>query len=109
MCVVADSSGGKMRVTNPSYISQQMFDKALLEKFLDNADGEGVRQQASRLTQLVAGSQSRDQIVADIVHAAKVSGNTAREQTAVVAFCMGLQFGFELALTYPPSPSQPNH
>jgi hypothetical protein len=103
-CAAADSPGGKMRVTNTSYISQQMFDKALREKFQDNPDDEGVRQQATQLMQRVGSSQSREQIVADIMHAAKVSGHTSREQTAVIAFCMGLQFGFELAVSYPPLP-----
>jgi hypothetical protein len=93
-----------MRVTNPSYISQQMFDKAIQENFLENSDDQGVRQQAKTLLQLVTMSRFRDQILKDIVHAAKISGYTSKEQTAVMAFCMGLQCGFELALTYPPLP-----
>ncbi len=93
-----------MRVTNPSYISQQMFDKALQEKFFENPDDQAVRQQAKTLMQLVTTSRFREQILTDIIHAAKISGYTSKEQTAVIAFCMGVQFGFELALTYPPLP-----
>jgi hypothetical protein len=104
-CPLADSRGGKMQLTSPSYISQQMFDKALREKFQDNPDDEAVRQQAMKLIQLVRGSQSRERTLVDIMHAAKVSGHTSKEQTAEIAFCMGLQFGFELALSYPPLPS----
>ena len=91
-----------MKLTNPRYISQQMFDKAIREKFHDNPDDQAVQQQGSQMMQLVTGSQLRDQIVTDILHAAKVSGYSSKEQTAVIAFCMGLQFGFELGLTYPP-------
>lgn len=104
MCGVADSRGEKMRVTNPTYISQQMFDKALQERFFENPDDQAVRQQAKTLMQLVTTSRFRDQILTDITHAAKISGYTSKEQTAVIAFCMGVQFGFELALTYPPLP-----
>ena len=103
-CAVADSHGGKMRLANPNYISQQMFDKALQDKFQDNSDDEAVRQQAVKLIQLVRGSQSRKWILADIMHAAKVSGHTSLEETVEIAFSMGLQFGFELALSYPPLP-----
>ena len=93
-----------MRLTNPSYISQQMFDKALREKFHENPDDEAVRQQAIKLIQLARGSELRERILVDIMHAAKVSGHTSKEQTAQIAFYMGLQFGFELAFSYPPLP-----
>jgi hypothetical protein len=91
-----------MQLTDPSYISEQMFDKTLREKFIDNTDDPSVRHQASKLLQMVRSSQSRDQIVADIMHAAKASGSPSKEQLAEGAFCMGLQFGFELGLSYPP-------
>ncbi len=93
-----------MRVTNPSYISQEMFDNAVREKFQDNPNDGAVREQAIRLLQLARGSKWRGQILVDIMHAAKVSRQVSTEQTAEVAFCMGLQFGFELALSYPPLP-----
>jgi len=79
-----------------------MFDKALQERFLANPDDEGVQRQGKVLMQLVTTGQFRDQILTDVLYAAKVSGYSTKEQTAVIAFCMGLQFGFELACTYPP-------
>jgi hypothetical protein len=105
-CIVGDSPGGKMQLTDPSYISHQMFDKAIREKFQDNLDDEAVRQQAFKLLQMVRSSKWREQILVDILHAAKVSGQTSMDQTAEIGFCMGLQFGFELALTYPPLPQR---
>jgi hypothetical protein len=93
-----------MRVTNPSYISQQMFDNAVREKFQNNPDDGAVREQAIQLLQLARGSKWRGQILVDIMHAAKVSRQVSTEQTVEIAFCMGLQFGFELALSYPPLP-----
>jgi hypothetical protein len=94
--------GAGMRITNPSYMSQQMFDNALRQKFHQNPDDTAVRTQAVRLIQLLRGSLSHRQILVDIAHAAKASGRTSTEQTAEIAFAMGLQFGFELALSYPP-------
>ena len=91
-----------MQLTYPSYISEQMFDKTLRKKFIENTDDPSVRHQALKLLQLVRSSRSRDQIIVDIMHAAKVSGPSSREQLAEIAFCMGLQFGFELGLSYPP-------
>jgi hypothetical protein len=99
-------AAGRMRITNPNYISQQMFDVALRQKFLENPDDDAVTQQALRLTELFRGSLSRQQVLVDIAHAAKVPGHTSMEQAQEIAFAMGLQFGFELALSYPPlSPS----
>jgi dienelactone hydrolase len=91
-----------MKITDPGYISQRMFDKTLLEKFQNNLDDEAVRRQAITLIQFVRGSQLRDQILVDIFHAAKGSGHVSQERIAEIGFCMGLQFGFELALSYPP-------
>jgi hypothetical protein len=87
---------------DPSYISQSMFDEALQERFLENASDESVRLQASQLLRLLRGSRMYQQVLVDIGHAAQVSRRTSTEQTAEIAFCMGLQFGFELAVTYPP-------
>jgi len=91
-----------MRLTNPTYISQPMFDKTIREKFQDNPDDTTVRQQAISLLRLHHGSQWRPQTIADIMHAAKISGRTSKEEIADLGFCMGLQFGFELGLSYPP-------
>ena len=94
-----------MRLTDPSYISEQMFDKMLREKLQENPEDDSVRLQALKFMQLVRRSKARNGILADIMHAAKVSEQTSVEQVAEIAFCMGLQFGFELALSYPPLPS----
>jgi hypothetical protein len=93
-----------MSLTNPSYISEQMFDKVLRDKFQENSDDHAVIQQAAQLARLVRGSQSHQQILVDIMYAAKASGKTSIEQVAEIALSMGLQFGFELALSYPPLP-----
>jgi len=94
--------GEKMELTDPSYISEQMFDKALREKLLDNTDDASVLDQAVKLSQLVRRSQFRQQIMVDVMHAMKAGGTSAQEQLAEIAFCMGLQFGFELGISYPP-------
>jgi hypothetical protein len=91
-----------MRLTDPTYISQQMFDKAIREKFQDNPDDTTVRQQAITLLKLHHDGQWGPQTIADIMHAAKVFGRTSKEEIADIGFCMGLQFGFELGITYPP-------
>jgi hypothetical protein len=92
-----------MELTDPSYISEQMFDKVLREKFMENQADISVRNQAVALLQLVRRSQFREQILVDIKHAMNASrGN--QDQLAEIAFCMGLQFGFELGLSFPPLP-----
>lgn len=91
-----------MELTDPSYISEQMFDNVLRQKFMDNTNDLSVRHQALTLLQLVRRSQSREQIITDIMHAMKASGSSSKEQLAEIAFCMGLQFGFELGISYPP-------
>ena len=91
-----------MHITNPSYVTQEMFDTALHEKFIDNAADAAVRQQAIRLVQLFRGSAAYSQVLSDVFHAAKISGHTSTGQVVEIAFAMGLQFGFELALSYPP-------
>jgi hypothetical protein len=54
------------------------------------------------LIRLLRASQSRSQILVDILHAADVSRHKSPEGIAEIGFAMGLQFGFELALSYPP-------
>jgi hypothetical protein len=95
-----------MKLTNPSYISEQMFDKTVREKFQENLDDNAVREQAFELIRLFRNSRSRERIVLDIMHAAKVSGHSSKEELAEVGFYMGLQFGFELAISYPPLPAE---
>ncbi len=91
-----------MKLTDPSYISEQMFDKVLREKFMENTDDVSVREQAISLMRTVGRSQSRSQILVDIMHAMNASRSQSKEALAEIAFCMGLQFGFELGMSYPP-------
>jgi hypothetical protein len=90
------------QLTNPSYISAEMFDKVLEERFLNNPDEDGFRQQAMTLALIFRASKSRPQVIVDILHAARSSGHDSKEDMAEIAFTMGLQFGFELGLSYPP-------
>jgi len=90
------------KLTDPSYISEQMFDKVIREKFQQNQNDDAVRDQAIKLIGLLRASQSRTQVIVDVLHAVKVSGNSSAEKIAEIGFAMGLQFGFELGLSYPP-------
>ena len=44
-------------LTDPSYISEQMFDKTIREKFQDNCDDAAVRDQAAKLIRLLRASK----------------------------------------------------
>lgn len=90
------------RLTDPGYISEQMFDKVIREKFQDNHDDAAVRGQALKLIRLIQASKCRPQIIADILHAARISRSDSPQGVAEIGFAMGVQFGFELALAYPP-------
>jgi len=90
------------RLTDPSYISNQMFDRLVKVKFHDNADDAAVRDQALKLVEMIRASKLRTQILADVLHAAEVSRNKSPRGVAEIGFAMGVQCGFELALTYPP-------
>lgn len=102
ICAKHYRSAKKIRITNPEYISQEMFDRALREKFHENPGDSAVRQQAVKMWQLVTGSQWRNLTLRDIAHAARISGHTSKEQMQLIAYCMGMQVGFELGFTYPP-------
>ena len=90
------------RLTDPSYISNQMFDRLVKVKFHDNADDAAVRDQALKLVEMIRASKLRTQILADVLHAAEVSRNKSPRGVTEIGFAMGVQCGFELALTYPP-------
>ena len=90
------------KLTDPSYISEKMLDKVIREKFQENENDDEVRDQAIKLIGMLRASQCRPQVIVDVLHAASVSGNSSPERVAEVGFAMGLQFGFELALSYPP-------
>lgn len=91
----------KVHLSNPTHISPEMFDKVIAEKFQKNAADEAVRAQALTLIHLLRQSKSRNQIIVDVLHAARRAGSNA-ESIAEIGFAMGLQFGYELALSCPP-------
>lgn len=53
-------------VTDPSYISEQMFAKVLMEQFFENTDDPAVRKQAITLITPLRSSGSLPQIIADV-------------------------------------------
>jgi hypothetical protein len=92
-------------VTDPSYISAQMFTKVLNEQFFENTDDPAVRRQAITLIKLLRSSGCLPQVIVDVLAAVRVQKKPSIELTAEIAFSMGMQFGFELAHTHP-SPQQ---
>jgi hypothetical protein len=106
ICAQGRSPSSRALVTVPNHISQGAFNKALREKFYNNPDDSAVRDQALFLMRLVRGSEARSRILSDVTYAAEASGHTSKEDRAEIAFCMGMQFGFELALSCPPSPPE---
>jgi hypothetical protein len=89
-------------MTDPGCISPNMFDAVMREKFYNNTDDAAVSAQAQKLLLLLRESKSRPQIIADVLHAANISKNRTPDGIAEIGFPMGLQFGFELALTCVP-------
>lgn len=90
------------QLTNPAYISERMFDRVIQDKFQNNPNDQAVREQAIQLIYMLRASSSRAQIIVDVLRAARSSGHESKESIAEIGFAMGLQFGFELALSYPP-------
>lgn len=88
-------------VTDPSYISPQMLSRVLQEQFFENTDDPAVRRQAITLITLLRSSGCLPQLIADVLAATRISGHPSVEITAEIGFAMGMQFGFELAHTYP--------
>lgn len=88
-------------VTDPSYISAQMFAKVLNKQFFENTDDPAVRGQAITLINLLRSSGCLPQIIVDVLAAVRVQKKPSIELTAEIAFSMGMQFGFELAHTHP--------
>lgn len=91
-----------INITDPSYISEHMLDKVVKEKFHDNADDTAVRNQAIKLLQIFRASRTRDQTIVDILHASQISRRDFKEGIAEIGFLTGMQYGFELALSFPP-------
>ena len=92
------------QVTDPAYISKNMLDAVMREKFYNNTNDAAVRDQADKLMRLFRESKSHPQVIADVLHTATISKNTSPDAVAEIGFAMGLQFGFELAMTCPPDP-----
>ena len=92
------------QVIDPAYISKNMFDAVMREKFYNNKDDAAVQDQAAKLLLLFRESRSHLQVISDVIHTATISKNTSPEAVAETGFAMGLQFGFELAMTCPPEP-----
>ncbi len=92
-----------INITDPSYISEHMLDKVVKEKFHDNAKSNtAVRNQAIKFLQIFRASTARDQTIVDILHASQISRRDFKEGIAEIGFLMGMQYGFELALYFPP-------
>lgn len=89
-------------LTNPTFISVEMFDRVVIDKFQENTADESVRAQLLTLLQLLRQSNTRPQILTDVLYAAKKSGRSSSEGVAEIGFVMGMQFGYELGLSYPP-------
>lgn len=98
----------RVNVTDASYITSEAFDAVVHVKFQQNTDDETVRSQAIKFLDLLRASRFRQQVIADILQATNISGREIPERIAEVGFLMGLQFGFELAASYPPSRSGAN-
>lgn len=90
------------KLTDPSYISEHMLDKVVKEKFHDNVDDTAVRDQAIKFLHMFRTGTTHDQTIVDILHASRVSRRDFKEGIAEIGFVMGLQYGFELALSFPP-------
>ncbi len=91
-----------INITDPSYISEHMLDKVVKEKFHGNADDTAVRNQAIKFLQMFCASTTRDQTIVDVLHASQISRRDFKEGIAEIGFLMGMQYGFELALSFPP-------
>jgi hypothetical protein len=90
------------KLIDPSYISEQMFDKVVKEKFQDNVDDPAVRDQAIKMLAMFRAGKTHDQIITDVLQAARAARRTSAEGVAEIGFLMGMQFGFELAVSFPP-------
>ena len=96
----------RVTVTDAAYITSEAFDAVIHVRFQENADDEAVRNQAVHFLDLLRASRFRQQVLVDILHATKISGREIPERIAEIGFLMGLQFGFELAVAYPPPKSE---
>jgi hypothetical protein len=80
-----------IKITDPGYISDQMFDRVVKETFHDNADDNAVRDQAIQFLKIFRAGRTHDQIIVDILHASKTSRRDFSEGIAEIGFLMGIQ------------------
>ena len=90
------------KITDPSYISENMFDKVVREKFQDNTNDPAVRDQAIKMLKMFRAGKTHEQIIVDVLHAADGARRSSNEGIAEIGFLMGMQCGFELAVSFPP-------
>ncbi len=79
-----------------------MLDKVVSEKFHANVDDAAVRKSATHFVHIFQAAKAYDQTIVDILYASQVSRRTSPEGIAEIGFAMGMQFGFELAQSFPP-------
>lgn len=91
-----------MQITNPDYISQEMFDDLLKDMFSLVTPGTDLKQQMRLLRQRFLNSSERSRILADIESVAEYASVHSIEGNVAIAYVMGMQLGFELAAHYPP-------
>ena len=97
-----ESANGNQDHGPELHLRAHALDKVVREKFHDNADDPAVRDQAIRFLQTFRASRTRDQTIADILQAARISRFDSKEGIAEIGFVMGVQYGFELAQSFPP-------
>jgi len=83
-----------------------MFDKVVREKFQDSTDDAAVRDQAIKMLKMFRAGKTHGRIITDVLHASMVARRTSNEEIAEIGFLMGMQFGFELELSFPPLEKQ---
>ena len=91
-----------MHVTQPDYISQEMFDQVLRGLSSLESSGLDLRQQVSMMFQLLRGSSEHDQVMIDVHSVVEAAKARSDDRKAEIAFVMGMQLGFQLALVHPP-------
>jgi hypothetical protein len=81
-----------------------MFAKVIEEKFYYGTDDAAVQAQARTLMGLLTASGHQKQVISDILQLSMTEEKAAPERIAWIGFLMGVQYGFELAQTYPALP-----
>jgi hypothetical protein len=79
-----------------------MLDKVVKEKFLENPNFAAVRNQTATFAKMFRASTNHEQTIVDVLYASRLAHRESKEGIAELGFVMGMQFGFELALSFPP-------